>query len=108
MRVIYTNFMWPSADAMYLGVCVLIRPKYRDDNALLAHEMVHHEQNKRHWFFFIRYLTSKKFRLEMEVEAYRVQVAIAPSSLDACAKALAENYGLNLPVAYARQLITNR
>ena len=57
------------------GPVILIRPAYRDDIGLLEHEKVHRWQWIRtmglHSFL---YMLSKKYKLSVEVEAYRKQL----------------------------------
>lgn len=63
-------FAWD--DAIYNPRGVILTPD------LIAHEAVHGEQQRRYGSpeqWWERYLTDPKFRLEQEVEAYRVQYA---------------------------------
>jgi len=82
----YTNKLIPSrfAGITYqiwftpLSV-ILIRPKYRSDKGLLAHEQTHAKQIRHNWLWFLFYNFSKKYRLKYEAEAYRVQATFLSS-----------------------------
>jgi hypothetical protein len=76
---------------------ILIRSRRRGDVALLRHEEKHAEQMRRiGWLRFVwHYLTSRAFRLAMEVEAYRVSIENG-RTVEACAKTLAEWYWLGI------------
>lgn len=107
MRVWYTRLLfW--ADGFTVGPdLILINPKFKDDPALLAHEMTHAEQMRRlGWLrFWWRYATSPDFRQAVEVEAYRVQLRLQPGSLDVFAGYLADKYRLSLTLDQARALL---
>ncbi len=55
--------------AITLGPLILVRPEYRDDAGLIAHERVHQRQQRRGWWlpWLVLYLASKRFRLAQEV-----------------------------------------
>ena len=76
--VIYSDSLVPKGFAgIALGPVIVIRPAYRDDQGLLAHEQVHVEQWKRARFtHFWRYWRDLDYRLRCEVEAYRVQIKV--------------------------------
>lgn len=104
--VIYTDFLVPkSAAAITLGWIILIRPSQRYNAGLLAHERVHVEQFKRTWgLFCIRYLCSKKYRFQYEVEAYKKQLSFAYSydaAVQQYASLLFYNYNLDITLAEA-------
>lgn len=85
---------------------VLIRAKWRDSAPVRIHELVHVEQQKEVGAitFWFKYLTSKKYRQEVEVEAYKAQIR-AGTSLDTCAGHLANFYYLGISFAQAQQLL---
>lgn len=57
--------------------------------ALLEHEQVHVEQQKRDgWRFFWRYVFSPSWRVRYEVEAYKVDVARGRLTVSEAAEAL--------------------
>ena len=63
---------------------IRIRPKYKDDKGILAHELEHVKQFWRRGIYFhsLRYLLSKDYRLDCEVEAYKEQLKYAPATTD--------------------------
>ena len=107
-RVIYTRALcWAQAMAV-TSTLIIMRPERRGDEALLAHERCHCGQMRRDGtvVFWWRYATSRAFRQAVEVEAYRVQLAMRPAALEAFATSLATRYYLPLTVAQARALLT--
>jgi uncharacterized membrane protein len=133
---IYTDRFLPDwVGARAIGPFVLIRPKYKDDKGIHAHEYTHVKQ----WFrwtalwailvtlallvlpeaahiivpfyglsvgiFHLMYALVKSFRLESEVEAYAAQVN-AGADLDKMAAALANpNYKFNIGFEEAKNLL---
>lgn len=124
---IYTDRFMPDwVGARAIGPFVLIRPRYRSDEGIHAHEYTHVKQWAK-WavlwvilvtlallalpeasqfimpfyglsvgIFPLMYAMVKSFRLESEVEAYAAQVK-AGADLDKMAKHLANpNYGLGV------------
>lgn len=74
--IIYTNHLIPQGfAAITLWPFILIRPEFRGDEGLKAHEEVHWQQV---WttlgLFYPLYLLSKAYRLKVEVTAYREQL----------------------------------
>jgi hypothetical protein len=94
---------------------ILIREKYRGDPALLAHEHVHCEQQRRHgWFrFWWYYLSRFEYRQQVEVDAYRAQIEAAAAAgaprgvvLERCAQNLVALYHLPITLEQARELLS--
>lgn len=107
MRIVQTRLLfWAHGMTVSPGL-ILIRPEYASDRPLIAHETVHAAQMTKHgtWRFWWHYITDSKFRLEMELEAYRVQLAMAPQSLERVATALSSRYFLNITNAQAVSLL---
>jgi hypothetical protein len=106
--VTYTNRLIPKGfAAITLGFVILIRPQYRGDAGLIAHERIHVQQWKESWgAFWPRYLLSKRWRRDYEVEAYQEQLRYSPECLDLFAGYLANNYRLGISVDIARALLT--
>jgi len=99
MNIFYTNFGIPKQFAgMTRGPFVFIRPEYKDDIGLLAHEQTHVKQFFRTFFlhgFF--YLFSDTYKLNAEVEAFKVQATYySGDTLPQFAEFIANNYGLNI------------
>ena len=105
--IIRTNRFIPKRfDAYTIGPVILIRPTRADDAALIAHERVHLQQFYR-WLGLngLLYLFSKKWRLEFELEAHRVEYSLAPNRLDVLAANLAHNYNVGITFTQAREAI---
>lgn len=70
----------------YAGVCcfgvyIKIKKSYKDDAGLLAHELTHTRQFYRTLGVSLPlYQFVAKFRYKYEVEAYKVQLALAPDA----------------------------
>jgi len=59
---------WP------LPVLILISPDYKNDKGLLAHELEHYRQFRTDWFYSLKMLCCDQYRLEHEIECYKVQL----------------------------------
>ena len=107
-RVIHTRALFWAQGMAVAPWLVLIRPSRRGDEALLAHELVHVEQMRRHGTlkFWKRWVTSRVWRAHYEIEAYRAALVHRPHNLDLYAASLASNYGLRVSVSQARKLLT--
>ncbi|MBI9110011.1 hypothetical protein [Maridesulfovibrio ferrireducens] len=104
--IIYTDRM-PKRFAGYtIGPVILIRPKYKDDAGLLAHEQKHVEQ---FWaapvLHGVMYRFSKGYRLKSEVEAYQAQIECG-MDINRAAKFLSGKYNLGISVDAAVDLLT--
>lgn len=75
-NVIYTDKVIPKKhDAFNLFFVILIRPAFKGDEGLLAHELAHTDQVLRtKGLHIIKMRVSKKYRLEAEAEAYAISV----------------------------------
>jgi len=90
-----------------VGPIVLIRPSKRDDQGLLAHELMHVKQFWRSFGLFgIPYWLFKTKRFEYEVEAYREQLKYAPGREQRFARFLARNYDLDITELQALAALT--
>ena len=98
---------WGASIAPWL---MLVAIDYKDHAALIAHERIHQEQQRRDGLlrFWWRYITDKRARLDYEVEAYRVWVQVAPGDLWRCVYSLRTGYGLQLSDADAIALLTSK
>ncbi len=110
--VIRTRWLPGNIVGLSLGIAVLIDPRYFEDEPTLRHELIHCRQFWRNGLVihFFRYWCSKPYRLAMEVEAFREELAWIPREhydhrLEAFATALTDSYGLKLAQNQARQLI---
>jgi len=105
--VFYTNFLVPSnSAAITIGFVILIRPEYINDIGLLKHEKVHVRQWKESFgMFWPRYLLSKRWRRDYEVEAYKEQLKYSPNNIETFSKYLSCNYRLGISKDIARSLL---
>lgn len=106
-RVVYARWLFWAYGMAVTPRLVLIRENRKDDLALLAHEAMHCGQMERDgtWRFWWRWCFNRAHRLHYEVEAYQVALTFKPEMLDRYAASLAMNYGLEIPIAQARQLL---
>ena len=87
--IITTTLIRQPFDAITAWPFIFIRPEFKNDEALIAHEMVHYRSMA--WltpFWWLRYALSKSFRWAQEVEAYRVQIALGGLTAPAAAAIL--------------------
>ena len=86
---------------------IRIRPRYRDDKGLLAHEKTHVRQFWRtpflHW---CRYKKNAAYRLTCEVDAYQVQLKSSPGNEWVYAGFISTKYNLNITRQEAYALLT--
>lgn len=98
--VFYTDRFIPQRFAgMTYGFVILIRPEYRFDAGLLAHELTHVKQFRRSFGLLpLVALFSKKMKLNLEVEAYREQLKHTPDAWHRAifADFLVSKYGFKL------------
>lgn len=81
---------------------VRIRPKHRDDQGLLQHELTHVRQFWRSCGLHGILLLFKTYRLKAEVEAYRKQLEYAPAgSINTFAVFIATRYDLGITIEEA-------
>lgn len=96
----YTDFGVPEGSAACArGPVILIRPKYRDDNGIYAHEWTHVKQSFMGLFILhaLMYLLHKGYRFSCEVEAYREQARHYPDDRrPKFARFIATKYGLDV------------
>lgn len=87
--------------------CILVRRDRLGDDSLIAHELTHCSQMLKfgRWKFWWKYLTSQAFRLEVEIEAYQVQINLTPWSLESRADALSLFYCLGISKEQAETLL---
>lgn len=94
--VIYTNWLIPKGMAGFTpGPFSLIQPAYKGDVGLHVHEAVHRAQ---FWHSLgmalpLAYLLSRRWRLKLELEAYKAQIGVVDAQ------------GRSLALARAAQLL---
>ena len=111
--VIYTDKVIPARFAgVTVGPMVFIRPSYRDDAGLHAHELTHARQFWRSaGILGLLWMISKSWRLRLEVEAYRAQLDADDQRASReiiFSGYLATRYGLGISQDQALELITKR
>lgn len=105
--VLQTRRLIPAGfDGFTVGPVVLVRPG--TSTALLAHEQAHARQ---FWRFLgcngVLYQVSRRWRLRLELEAYRAQLAVAgPPAVLQLSAALASQYDLDITQEEAYRLLT--
>lgn len=106
--VFYTEFGIPATAAgCARGPIIFIRPKYKDDEGLYQHELVHVKQ----WVFSLGihsllYMVFDWYRMHMEADAYREQLKYYPDDrTEMFAEFLTQNYKLNITKDLAIKLL---
>ena len=91
-------------------VCIFIQSKYRTDEGLHIHELNHIEQAYKMFLlpFGFMYLVSKDFRLKVEIDSYKKQIAFygPGQSIEFAVRILATDYGLGKTEKEIRELLT--
>lgn len=107
--IFYTNSLIPKGAVVCArGPFIFIRPEYRGDTGLLAHEQVHVRQAWRGLLIIhaLCYLLSPRYKLECEVEAYREQAKhYQDDRLPKFARFISERYGLKISTDDALKLL---
>lgn len=100
----FTDHFIPSRfDGVTIGPVSFIRPLFRDDFGLIAHEETHRRQFWRTLGLgCLIALFSQKLRLEYEIEAYREQLKYDPKGINLFAADLAKNYGFGITESQAK------
>lgn len=82
MIVVFLSRLWPlfwfGAIGVTLNPFVFIRKDRKGDSVLLAHESIHYTQQRKVGLlkFLFRYITSKEYRYQYELEAYVYETRI--------------------------------
>lgn len=100
-KVFYTDsnlFINRQSAGCARSMFVFIRPKYKNDTGILAHELVHVKQFwKNPLFHGWMYLLSRHYRFNAEVEAYREQIKHYPDDRsEKFAEIISEYYKLDV------------
>jgi hypothetical protein len=93
---------------VFLLPIIFIRPEYKDDVGLYEHELVHVKQAWRCIFppvHGLLYLLSESYRLNCEVEAYKVQARYNPEHRELYATFISRDYGLDISQEDALRLL---
>ena len=91
----FLMFGW--GGAAWTPSIIVIDKNNKSKEALIAHERVHQEQQRKYgWFkFYFKYLTNKQFRFEMEVEAYKAWLQVLPSDFEKVIWWLLNSYNIS-------------
>jgi hypothetical protein len=96
-----------------MGLFVVMRRDYAHDRPTLVHELEHCKQFWRGGILLhlLRYYLSRRYRLRMELEAFRAEIAACPPAerparLNDAARALAYGYHIGLDVHACRHLLS--
>lgn len=104
---IYTDKLPDNVAGRTNGFVIRIKPSYRDDAGLLAHELVHVKQ----WWVTLGlhsllYLLSDRYKLWAEVQAYKEQAKhYADDRKPQFAGFISSNYGLDVTPEQALKLL---
>lgn len=96
-----------NASGLTIAPFVFIVPEHIYDAPLIAHEMIHYQEQKR-WFvlpWWIAYLLSRTFRKDAEVRAYKTQIHLGGCSIEQAARWLSTNYFLGITQQEAEELL---
>ena len=91
----YLMFGW--GGAAWTPSIIVIDKNNKSKEALIAHERVHQEQQRKYgWFkFYFKYLTNKQFRFNMEVEAYKAWLEVLPNDFEKVIWWLLNSYNIS-------------
>jgi len=109
--VFYTDkFIKPQHGGISIAMFCFIRPKYKDDEGLLQHELTHSKQFYRFPLHLFFYRLFDWYKLKCEVEGYKVQLSYYPhldrnELIDLFAGFIAERYELNISKEKAKELL---
>jgi hypothetical protein len=104
--MIFFSDCMPERFAGYtIGPIALIRPSHRNDLGLIAHEKCHIDQFWRNPFKSFLAIWIKDWKLELEVEAYKVQMQYTQGRTALFAEYLATKYGLDITAEEAEELL---
>ena len=95
--IIKTSLVPSGFDAVTVFPFIFIRPEKATNTALIAHELVHYQEQKSAWVipWLLRYALSRKFRFCAEIRGYRAQIASGGITVDEAIRMLGQ-YGFEL------------
>lgn len=104
--ILKTNLVPSRFDAITCYPFILVRPQFAGDKALLVHEMVHYQEQKKVFVipWLLRYWLSQKFRLAAEVRGYKAQIQAGGTTREKAASMLT-CYGLGVTYEEAWRLL---
>lgn len=95
--IIKTKWIFKGFAAFTVYPFIFVRPEKAEDTALIAHELVHYQEQRKSLVlpWLVLYLLWPMFRLKAEVRAYQRQIALGGIGIQEAAKML-ESYRLNI------------
>ncbi len=107
--IIETRFLFFASGITINQNLILVKPGYLTNEPLIAHERCHQEQMKRIGTvtFWLKYIFSKRFRLETEIEAYCVSIEKG-ANLESCAWNISNDYMLDIDFNTAKWMLFNK
>lgn len=95
--------------AAWIPGIILIGKSNKGNAALIAHERCHHDQQRRDGYlrWCWRYVTDRRARLDYEIEAYRVWLAIAPQDRSKVLWWLTHNYNIGYASLQIEAMLDN-
>lgn len=106
MKIIPTAWCFWAAACTINQDLILVHPDFKDDEALIEHEIEHTRQMQLvgTLTFWFKYIFSRAFRLIVEVDAYKVQMKYG-ASINSCATNLSTRYALGISQDRAMKLL---
>ncbi len=104
-----TALMFGWGGAAWTPSIIVIDKNNKNKEALIAHERVHQEQQRKYgWLkFYFKYLTNKQFRFDMEVEAYKSWLVVAPADQEKVIWWLLNSYNISSTMEEIIKLLKN-
>jgi hypothetical protein len=95
--IVPTRFIPQCFDAVTCWPFIFVRPEWRQDAALIEHEMVHYKEQRNCGVlpWLLLYACSKAFRLGAEVRGYKAQIKAHGITADEAAQYLMR-YGTDI------------
>ncbi len=96
--IVSANWIPSRFEAVTIGPFIFIRPLFRDDKALIAHERQHMRDQFRFAVigYFLLFKFSWQFRLWAELRGHLAQIAAGGISADEAARRIASEYRIPL------------
>jgi hypothetical protein len=95
--LIYTDNLPEKFGGMTNAFIIRIRPKYCNDEPLKLHELHHIRMWWKHGLIGrLLYRYNRKYRLNEEIEAYKIQLKYSPQDFERFVTAICTKYNLNV------------
>lgn len=106
--IITTNLIPKPLEALTVWPFIFVRPGKESDESLIARQMAHYKDQA--WktpYWLLRYFFSKQFRFNVELNAYKAQVAAGGITVGRAAYHLTK-YGLGISYTQAATLLRKK